>query len=201
MRKFTFNMFSNLPAREKRVTLSTWITLLRIFLTPIIVGAMLMQQWGIAMSLFIVASLSDLIDGALARWRNERTFLGALLDPLADKILLLSIFFTLAFVQSPLFAIPRWFVWIVLGKEIVQAVGFFVIYAINGNVKIQPRLLGKLTTLAQMFFITWLFACYFFSWVPLKTYYTTLGVLLVLVFASFIQYAYMGIKWVLDTRT
>lgn len=201
MRKFTFNMFSNLPAREKRVTLATWITLIRVFLAPVIVGAMLMEQWGVAICFFIIASSTDLVDGALARWRNEKTFLGALLDPLADKILLLSIFFTLAFVQSPLFAIPQWFVWIVLGKEIVQAIGFFVVYAINGHVKIQPQLLGKLTTFAQIIFIIWLFACYFFSWVPLKTYYTTLGVLLLLVVASFIQYAYMGIRWVLDTRT
>jgi cardiolipin synthase len=142
-----------------------------------------------------------LIDGALARWRNEQTFLGALIDPLADKVLLLSIFFTLAFVQSPLFGVPHWLVWLMLTKEMVQVVGFVMIYMINGTVQIQPRLLGKLTTMAQMIFVVWLFACYFFDWVPLRTYYVALGILVTLVFASFIQYAYIGITWVLNRRS
>ncbi len=194
-------MFSNLPPRQKQITLSTWITLIRIFLAPLIVGAMLMQQWGWAVGFFIIASCTDLIDGALARWRNEQTFLGALIDPLADKVLLLSIFFTLAFVQSPLFGVPHWLVWLMLTKEMVQVVGFVMIYMINGTVQIQPRLLGKLTTMAQMIFVVWLFACYFFDWVPLRTYYVALGILVTLVFASFIQYAYIGITWVLNRRS
>lgn len=200
MRKFSFRMFQRLPDSEKRVTLSTLLTLLRVALTPFIVGAMIYQQWGVAFFLFVIASVTDMIDGNLARLWNDKTFLGAFLDPIADKILLLSIFFTLAFVQSPLFSIPKWFVWLVLAKEILQGVGFIIVYMINGHVKIQPRLLGKLTTMAQMTFIMWLFACYFFHWLPIKTYYTVLGILLMLVFASFIQYAYMGWQWILAER-
>lgn len=200
MRKLNFKMLANLPDHEKRITISTCFTLVRVALTPIIVGAMITQHWGVAFWLFVIASLTDTVDGTLARLRGEKTFLGALLDPIADKFLLLSIFFTLAFVQSPLFNIPQWFVWFVLAKELIQAFGFVLVYTINGHIKIEPRLLGKLTTTAQMLFIIWLFACYFFAWVPIKTYYTALGILLVLVLASFIQYTLMGIQWVLDTR-
>ncbi len=201
MRKLSFKMIQRLPDHEKRITLSTCFTLARVLLTPIIVGAMIMHQWGIAVSCFVLASLTDMIDGNLARLRGEKTFLGALLDPIADKILLLSIFFTLAFVRSPLFNVPKWFVWVVLIKEVLQGVGFVVVYMINGHIKIEPRLVGKMTTVAQMLFIMWLFMCYFFNWVPIKTYYTALGILLVLVCASFVQYVYMGIKWVLESHT
>ena len=195
MRKLSFNMFRRLPKREKKLTLSTWITLLRVALVPLIVYSMMTQHWGYAFWLFIMASVSDGIDGSLARMRNEKTFLGALLDPIADKLLILSVFFTLAFVQSPLFSIPKWFVWLVLSKELLQAIGFVTVYYINGHIEIQPRLLGKLTTVVQMGFIVWLFACYFFHWLPMKTYATMLGIVLILVFASFVQYAYMGWQW------
>ena len=198
MRKINIRMFKRLLDREKKITLSTWLTLLRVMLVPFIVGAMITHYWGIAFVLFMIASFTDLIDGNLARLRNEKTFLGAVLDPIADKLLLLSVFFTLAFVQSPLFAIPKWFVWLVLIKEMLQGFGFILVYLIKGHIEVQPRLLGKLTTMVQMVFIMWLFACYFFEWLPIKTYYSMLGILLFLIGASFLQYAHMGWTWLFE---
>jgi len=194
MIKLNFHFYKRLPAHEKRLTLSTFFTLLRIALTPCIVGAMAWQAWGVACVLFIIASMTDWIDGQIARALHEQTFLGACLDPIADKILLLSCFFTLAFIQSPLFSIPLWFVLLILLKEVMLVGGTFLIFLVKGHIEVRPRFLGKLTTMVQMVFIIWLFACYFFQWVPIKTYYAMLGILLLMVFASLVEYTRIGIR-------
>ncbi len=194
MIKLNIRFFKRLPSHEKRITISTLFTILRIVLTPFIVAAMIWQAWGIAFVLFVIASLSDIADGYLARTLKEKTFLGACLDPIADKFLILSCFFSLAFIQSPLFSIPLWFVLLVLIKELILVGGSFLIFIVKGHIEIRPRLLGKLTTFVQMVFIVWLFACYFFKWVPIKTYYTMLGILLAMVFASLIEYTRIGLR-------
>ncbi len=194
MIKLNIRFFKRLPPHEKRITISTLFTILRIILTPFIVAAMIWQAWGMAFILFLVASLSDVVDGYLARTLKEKTFLGACLDPIADKFLILSCFFSLAFIQSPLFSIPLWFVLLVLIKELILVGGALLVFVVKGHIEIRPRLLGKLTTFVQMVFIVWLFACYFFKWVPIKTYYTMLGVLLVMVFASLIEYTRIGLR-------
>lgn len=194
MAKLNFNFFKKLPAHEKKLTASTMLTLVRIALVPFIIGAMVVQGWGTAFILFFIAAITDVLDGNLARWMNEKTFLGACLDPLADKLLVVSCFFTLAFVQSPLFAIPRWFVFLVLFKELLQIAGAIALYNIKGHIIVRPTLLGKMTTMVQIGFIMWLFACYFFAWLPTKTYYCMLGVVLLLVISSFAQYARIGMR-------
>lgn len=178
----------------KKITLSTFITLVRIILTPVIVVAMSLGYWSVAFLMFGVAAWSDVVDGALARWLNEQTFLGACLDALADKLLTLSIFFTLAFVQSPLFSLPCWFVWLVLIKELILIGGATVIYSVRGNLMIAPTKLGKATTFLQLLFIFWLFACYFFKWVPIKTYYAMLCLMMILVILTLFDYVRIGLK-------
>ena len=194
VKKITTRLFSKLPPEEKRITLSTLFTLGRIALTPFIVCAMIAGQWGAAFWLFVVASSFDIIDGNLARLLNEQTFLGACLDPIADKILLVSCFATLAFVQSPLFSIPLWFVLLVLCKDLIIIFGSVSIFWFKGHLEVNPTFLGKATTVAQVWFIIWLFACYFFGWLPVKTYYTALGVLFSLIVLSLLQYVYLGLK-------
>jgi cardiolipin synthase (CMP-forming) len=191
-----FKFLKNLPPHEKRLTLSTVLTLIRIGLVPFVVSSMIIGLWGWACGLFIAAALTDIADGYLARWLNERTFLGACLDPIADKLLVVSCFFTLAFVHTPLFGIPLWFVLLVLLKEIILIVGACIIYISKGSVEIRPTLLGKVTTVIQMSFIVWLFACYFFRWTPIKTYYIMLGVMLAALSISLVQYMAIGLKQV-----
>lgn len=194
--KFTLRIFKRLPEAEKRFTIPTAFTFLRIVLTPIIIGAMILGYWGAAFFFFVFACLTDVIDGLLARLLNEKTLLGAFLDPIADKLLLTSCFFTLAFISTPLFSIPRWFVLFVVSKEIIQVAGGFIIYRLRGHLNIQPTLLGKTTTCIQMIFIMWLFACYFFCWVPLRAYYTMLGIMIFFIGASFVQYVRIGLRMV-----
>jgi len=194
--KFTLRILRRLPDAEKRITIPTLFTLLRIILVPIIIGAMIASCWGHAFFFFLVACCTDVIDGLLARLLNEKTFLGACLDPIADKLLLITCFFTLAFVTTPLFSVPRWFVLFVVSKEVIQIVGAFIIYRLRGHLDVQPTFLGKTTTCIQMVFIMWLFACYFFCWMPIKTYYTMLGVMIFFISASFAQYVRIGLRMI-----
>lgn len=193
MKKFSFHLFKKLPPREKKITFSTMLTFIRFALIPFIVAAMVMDAWSMAFILFVIAAITDVLDGWTARWFNERTFLGAALDPIADKLLVLAVFATLAFIQPFLFTIPLWFVLLVLLKELVQIMGAVYIYRVKGHLNIAPTMLGKVTMMAQTIFISWLFACYFFNWVPLKTYYVMLTSVISLVILSFIDYARIGL--------
>jgi len=192
MKKFSLQLFRKLPAYEKKITFSTSLTIVRFILIPFIVAAMIMHRWPTAFVLFVIAAITDVLDGWFARWFNQRTFLGAALDPLADKLLIIAVFSTLAFVQSPLFAIPHWFVMLVLLKEVIQIAGALLLFRKKGHVPIVPTTLGKLTMVAQTIFIMWLFSCYFFAWVPIKTYYAMLVGVLTLVTLSFIDYVRIG---------
>ncbi len=184
--------------KERRITIPTMFTISRLLLTPFIVIAMIKQQWGIAFGLFVIASSTDLIDGFLARVLDQKTFLGACLDPVADKLLILSVFITLAFVQSPLFSIPVWFVSIVLIKEVILIAGAAIIWLLCGSVQIRPTLLGKSTMLVQVLFIIWLFACYFFKWLPVKTYWAVLTLVTFMVMLSLIHYSTLGFMQISD---
>lgn len=192
MLKFDFSFFKKLSAREKRLTIPTVLTISRMILVPFIIIAMIVHHWGLAFWLFLIAALTDTVDGSLARLSGEKTFLGTCLDPVADKLLILSCFFTLAFVQSPLFTIPLWFVLLVLTKELIVIGGALIILLLGGRLHICPTWLGKITTVAQISFIIWLFACYFFHWLPIKTYHSMLGIVILLTLLSLMQYVRIG---------
>lgn len=135
-----------------------------------------------------------MVDGLLARWLNDQTFLGACLDPIADKLLIIACFTTLAFAQSPLFSIPVWFVLLVLLKELLLVSGAVGVLLVRGTLTVEPTWLGKAGMVTQTAFITWLFACYFFHWLPVKTYTVMLGLVSLVVMASLAQYAVIGIR-------
>ena len=195
MKKFSFQFFKNLPAREKKITVSTMLTIARFILIPFISWAMIDNHWHLAFIFFIVAALTDVLDGWIARRFNQRTFLGAALDPLADKLLVIVIFSTLLFIQPFLFKIPLWLVLLVLIKELIQITGAIIIYCVRGYLNIAPTLLGKANGLVQTTFITWLFSCHFFNWAPIKTYYAMLGCVTSFVILTFLDYARIGYSY------
>lgn len=194
MTRITRAMVQAMVMKERRITFSTMLTLGRFILVPLIVGAMVQNWWGWAFALFVVAAVTDLLDGYLARLLHQETFLGACLDALADKVLILAVFTTLSCIDAPLFRIPLWFLLLVLAKELVQIFGALLIYGINGTIEVKPTLLGKIAMIMQSLFVVWLFACYFFGWVPVKTYYAMLAFLLVILLSSLFRYITIGLQ-------
>lgn len=192
LRRIHLRLFHDIPPEELRVTFPTVLTLLRIITVPLIIGAMCLHQWGLAFFFFMIATLTDFFDGNLARMWHQKTFLGACLDPIADKLLLVSFFFALVFIDTPLFSVPVWFVFLVLLKESILIFGATYILLSGRHLDVHPTLLGKCTTVVQMAFIIWLFTCYYFQWMPVKTYYTMLAVMLSMIFLSFLQYMRIG---------
>ncbi|MBV9457496.1 MAG: CDP-alcohol phosphatidyltransferase family protein, partial [Bradyrhizobium sp.] len=118
------------------------ITLGRILLVPIIIWAIASDQMALAFAVFVVAGVSDAVDGFLAKRFNMTSELGALLDPLADKALLVSIFIALGIWG----AIPRWIVILVVSRDIMIVGAIILSWVVDRPVKIRLFLNSKVTT-------------------------------------------------------
>jgi cardiolipin synthase len=124
------------------------ITLGRILLVPFIVWAIASNQLEIAFAIFIVAGVSDAVDGFLAKRFNMSSELGALLDPLADKALLVSIYMALGIWG----AIPRWIVILVVSRDIMIIGAVIVSWLFGKPIPMKPLMVSKLNTVAQVAF-------------------------------------------------
>ncbi|MDO9411194.1 MAG: CDP-alcohol phosphatidyltransferase family protein [Pseudolabrys sp.] len=124
------------------------ITLGRILLVPIVVWAILTNNMFTAFVLFLVAGVSDGVDGFLAKRFNMTTELGAYLDPLADKALIVSIYLTLGISG----VIPLWLVILVVSRDILIVGGIMLSWLMGNPLKIRPLLVSKLNTVAQIAF-------------------------------------------------
>ena len=122
------------------------ITLARILLVPVIVWAIASNQMQIAFALFLIAGLSDLVDGFLAKRFGMATELGAYLDPLADKAMIVSIYVTLGIAD----VIPRWLVILVVSRDIMIVAAIMLSWLIDKPVKLKPLTVSKLNTVAQI---------------------------------------------------
>jgi cardiolipin synthase len=195
-KKLAKNIASKEKTREitQEITIATLFTLLRIILTPVVIGAMLFGYWGLASIIFFIAMLTDLLDGLFARLLNQETFLGACLDPIADKILMVSCYATLAFIKIPFLKIPLWFVYFVLFRELSILLGISYLGIFASLIPVKPTFFGKFTTFAQSVFINWIFLCMFFNWAPVKTYSLLFFVVILLVVSSFLRYLHIGYK-------
>jgi cardiolipin synthase (CMP-forming) len=124
------------------------ITLGRILLVPVVVWAIASGAMWIAFVLFVAAGLSDAVDGYLAKRFDMTTELGAYLDPLADKALIVSIYLTLGINNL----IPRWLVILVVSRDILIVGGILLSWLLGNPLKIKPLLVSKLNTVAQIVF-------------------------------------------------
>jgi cardiolipin synthase (CMP-forming) len=124
------------------------ITLGRILLVPFIVWAITSDKMEIAFVIFIVAGISDAVDGFLAKRFNMASELGALLDPLADKALLVSIYVALGIGG----AVPRWIVILVVSRDIMIVSAVIVSWLFGKPIPMKPLMVSKLNTVAQVGF-------------------------------------------------
>ena len=148
------------------MTLANQVTIARILLIPVYIGcavyyaqsiiegkAIEAYRWA-AIIIFTVAAASDGVDGYIARHYNQRSRLGRLLDPLADKGLLLSGIITLSVTPWP-WHFPLWFPVLVVFRDLLLIAGAFLIHHVSGHVEVQPHWTGKVATFFQMCAIGW----------------------------------------------
>jgi len=128
------------------LTVPNQITLLRLGFLPIFLALISYERYRWALLVLVVAGLSDGIDGLLARKLNQRSSLGAYLDPIADKLLLSSSFVILAFKTR----LAWWLTIIVLSRDILILIVAVVILLISGYRPFPPSIFGKLTTLFEI---------------------------------------------------
>ena len=193
----------------KRITLASKVTLARILFIPVFIALVINYLLGIqagapdstlrwwAFGLFLAIATTDALDGNLARARNEVSALGRMLDPLADKFLLLSAIILLTRPELPELSpqIPVWFAALVIVRDVLLALGYIVVRRLAGDAHIQPRWTGKFATVLQMAAVLWVLAQFKeanFIWLLYLTgFFTVLAGL---------QYAWDGRRQVTDSR-
>jgi cardiolipin synthase (CMP-forming) len=155
------------------VNLPNKLSLARLLLTPVFVVSVIYYSQistvlaNLPLIIFLIAILTDALDGFIARKYKQITSFGILLDPLADKFLLIVAFITLSFVSAgpPHFRIPPWVLIIVLTRDLFILIGAAVIYMVFGYMEFKPSIWGKAATLFQMLTIFAVLISFSYSYV------------------------------------
>lgn len=128
--------------------LPNFITIGRLILTPAAIDMIVSEHWRAAFGIFVLAGASDALDGWLAKTFDLRTELGALLDPIADKALIVSIYATLAING----AIPPWLALLVISRDVMIVGAVAISVLLQRQVALSPLPVSKATTAAQLVF-------------------------------------------------
>lgn len=174
-------------------TLPNYLTLLRIVLVPFFVACLLKHRPVEAFIIFLLAGITDVLDGLVARLWHQRSVAGLWLDPLADKLLLFSSFFLLSFSEygAPN-TIPWRVFWVVLGRDLMIVIGALVLLLLKRKQNFPPTLIGKTSTVCQVLTVM---AVLFFNFlnkqINLLTWAYDLTILATVV--SGLQYIWVGI--------
>ena len=133
------------------LNLPNFLTLLRILAIPIFLILLGDHRWAEALGVFVAAGVTDALDGAIARLTHTKTTHGAILDPAADKLLLLSAFISLAIAGE----VPRWLMVIVVTRDVVVVLGYFLLFTMTQEtIEVRPTAVGKLSTFFQLLAVT-----------------------------------------------
>ena len=130
------------------LNLPNTLTLIRILTIPIFLGLLAYHLYWEALVVFAIGGLTDFFDGLAARWLNQQTALGAYLDPVADKLLVISSFVMLGLIGG----IPMWLTVVVVARDALIVVGYGAIYVlVEEKLAVRPSLIGKWSTTLQLF--------------------------------------------------
>ena len=132
------------------MTIPNFITIFRFLLVPAVVLALLSDDKEWALICFVVAGVSDAVDGFIARHFNQRSALGAYLDPMADKLLLVSVFLVLGFMRE----LPLWLVVMVVSRDALIVCAVLLSSVMARPVEVKPLFVSKANTLVQIVLVT-----------------------------------------------
>jgi cardiolipin synthase len=165
------------------------LTMARIVMIPIFITAIMYKRYDYALYLFLIAALTDMFDGLLARMKNQKTALGTFLDPLADKFLLVT-----AFIIFSLYGwIPKWLTITVISRDVIVVTGWLLLYFVAGTSRVEPSILGKTTMWLQSLLMAYILIE--INWpvlpdIPRLFLMATAGITIL----SGLQYIYRGLK-------
>jgi cardiolipin synthase len=128
------------------MNIPNFLSLLRIILVPVFVILLIQAEYYNALIVFVIAGLTDVLDGTMARLLNAQTKLGSYLDPIADKLLLAASFVTLAILGI----IPSWLTVIVMSRDFIILLGIAILSLMSVTFEIKPAFIGKVTTVLQI---------------------------------------------------
>lgn len=185
--------------RERFWNIPNFFSMLRIVLIPLFLYSMIKHKVLEALIVFLMASATDILDGMTARLWHQKTKIGELLDPAADKLLMTAavIILSIPSVSQPN-AIPLWLAVSIIGRDIVIVSAAFVMYKWKGHTEFPPSLLGKASTVFQMGIILCVLllnvlgkTSAFLLWVYIITF--------VLTILSGLGYGLSGMRWLKDS--
>jgi cardiolipin synthase len=125
------------------------LTLTRILLLPFFVAMLIYNQYRYALIIFIAASVTDILDGFIARITKQITDFGKILDPVADKFFLVTSFILMSYIGL----IPLWLAIVVISKDLIVVTGSFILYFVTHKLNIEPSILGKASSASQFFLV------------------------------------------------
>ena len=177
------------------LTCANKITIFRILVVPFFIGTVLYYspekdyRRFIALGIFLIAVISDVIDGYIARTQHQKTEVGAILDPLADKLLLMSAFICLYKISVffHLVRFPIWLVVAVMSRDVMLLLGAMVIQMIRGKLTLEPTVWGKATTFFEILCVIG----FLMQW-PLSEVFW--GPAFILIIISAVDYIFKGIN-------
>jgi cardiolipin synthase len=128
------------------LNLPNTLTITRIVIIPLFITAVIYRRYDYALYLFIIAALTDTLDGLIARLTNQKTALGTFLDPLADKFLLVTSFIIFSINDW----LPTWLTITVISRDLIVIIGWVLIYLITHTSKVEPTITGKAAIAMQL---------------------------------------------------
>lgn len=173
----------------KVLNLPNTLTIMRIILIPVFVTAIIYNRYDYALYVFVIAALTDSLDGLIARLKNQKTTLGTFLDPLADKFLLVTSFILFATYGL----IPKWLTITIISRDIIILMGWIILYIVSHTAKVEPTILGKLTIASQLILISYVLFDINFPLLPDMHGYL-IWITAALTVSSCLGYIYRGFK-------
>ncbi len=174
-------------------TLANLVTICRIILIIPFLYFINEGRFAVALTIFFIASITDYIDGYLAKNYNQQSRLGQVLDPAADKLLTTASFVVMALPRDNFASLPLWLVVAVIGRDLLIVVGSWIIYLLTKFKEFKATALGRINTFLEMGLVFWFLVFHTANWLTslLPTLYL---VVLASVLVSGGEYVLMGVR-------
>jgi cardiolipin synthase len=175
------------------LNLPNFLTLIRILTIPFFLIYLSYHRFGAALIIFIIGGVTDFLDGLAARLMHQETALGAYLDPIADKLLVITSFIMLGWMNG----IPEWLAVVVVSRDVLILLGYSIIYLlVEERMQVKPSKIGKWSTMLQLLTLGVALALlHDQSMLDRRFWHLLVGVTAATTVLSGLQYLYRGLVW------